>query len=207
MTLAVRGIVKLFKIVKREKELYRRILSFSISHDNEAVRIYGHYPIIDRDKATFYRHPIKKFDFTSEKGKEKWTAYKFIKNIYDVWMPDHLKRICSAIDDIPPDLEFGVPLSDSFTSVASADESDLPNYQEIATSAPASQDIAVYKKPRLPPKVVLQQENDILKGQLAQEREQSNQRLMELIERQRQDNTGLKEQIKELINMLKQRTT
>ena len=34
MTLAVRGIVELFRLVKREKELHREILAFSISHDH-----------------------------------------------------------------------------------------------------------------------------------------------------------------------------
>lgn len=108
MTLAVRGIVELFRLVKREKELHREILAFSISHDHRTVRIYGHYPMIDRKKTTFYRHPIKTFDFTSEDGKEKWTTYKFTKNIYDIWMPTHLRRICSVIDKLPPDLDFEV---------------------------------------------------------------------------------------------------
>lgn len=108
MTLAVRGIVELFRLVKREKELHREILAFSISHDHRTVRIYGHYPVIDRKKTTFYRHPIKTFDFTSEDGKERWTAYKFTKNIYDIWMPTLLKRICSVIDKLPPDLDFEV---------------------------------------------------------------------------------------------------
>ena len=94
MTLAVRGVVELFRLVKREKELHQEILAFSISHDHSSVRIYSHYPLIDGNK-TSYRHPIHKFDFTVLEGKEKWTAYKFTKNVYDVWMPAHFKRICS----------------------------------------------------------------------------------------------------------------
>ncbi|TGO54959.1 hypothetical protein BCON_0099g00240 [Botryotinia convoluta] len=108
MTLAVRGIVELFRLVKREKELHREILAFSISHDHRTVRIYGHYPIINKESTTFYRHPIRTFDFTELDGKEKWTAYKFTKNVYDIWMPIHLKRICSIIDDLPSDLNFEV---------------------------------------------------------------------------------------------------
>jgi hypothetical protein len=108
MTLAVRGVVELFRSVKREKELHQEILAFSVSHDHRTVRIYGHYPVIDGKKTTFYRHPIKMFDFTSEDGKEKWTAYKFIKNVYDIWMPTHLKRICSVIDELPLNLDFEV---------------------------------------------------------------------------------------------------
>ena len=108
MTIAVRGIVELYRAVKRERELNREILAFSISHDHSAVRIYGHYAVINDSKTTFYRHPIKEFFFTSEEGADKWTAYKFTKNVYDVWMPTHLKRICSAIDQLPPSLDFQV---------------------------------------------------------------------------------------------------
>ncbi|PFH60643.1 hypothetical protein XA68_10603 [Ophiocordyceps unilateralis] len=46
------------------------------------------------------------FDFTVLDGKEKWTTHRFIKNVYEIWMPQHLKRICSAIDSIPSDLDF-----------------------------------------------------------------------------------------------------
>jgi hypothetical protein len=108
MTLAVRGTVELFRLVQREKELHREILAFSVSHDHRTVRIYGHYPMIDGKKTTFYRHPIRTFDFTELDGKEKWTAYKFTKNVYDIWMPTHLKRICLVIDELPPDLDFEV---------------------------------------------------------------------------------------------------
>jgi len=34
MTMAVRGIIELFRLVKRENELYQEILAFSPSHDH-----------------------------------------------------------------------------------------------------------------------------------------------------------------------------
>ncbi|POR31095.1 Hypothetical protein TPAR_08665 [Tolypocladium paradoxum] len=34
MTLAVRGIVELFRAIKREDEVNRKILGFSVSHDH-----------------------------------------------------------------------------------------------------------------------------------------------------------------------------
>jgi hypothetical protein len=94
--------------VKREQEVDREILSFSISHDHRTVRIYGHYPVINGRDTKFYRHPIKTFDFTSEEGKDKWAAYKFTKSIYNIWMPTHFKRICSAVDQIPSGVNFDV---------------------------------------------------------------------------------------------------
>lgn len=108
MTLAVRGIIELFRLVKREKELDREILAFSVSHDYCSVRIYGHYPVFVGKDVEYYRQRIRSFDFTELDGREKWTAYKFTKNVYDIWMPGHFKRICSAIDQIPPNLDFDV---------------------------------------------------------------------------------------------------
>jgi hypothetical protein len=60
------------------------MLAFSISHDHSTVRVYGHYPIIDGKETTYYRPPIRKFDFTELEGKEKWTAFKFITNVYNL---------------------------------------------------------------------------------------------------------------------------
>lgn len=115
MIIAVRALVELYKTVKREKELNREILAFSVSHDHTSVRIYGHYPVIEADKITFYRHSIHKFDFTALNGKEKWTAYKFIKNVYDTWISIQHVRICSAINDLPIDINFDLSQSASFS--------------------------------------------------------------------------------------------
>lgn len=71
IVILVRGMIELFKLMKREKELYREILAFLISHDHETIRIYGHYPIIDGKTTTFYYNLIRKFDFTELTGKEK----------------------------------------------------------------------------------------------------------------------------------------
>ena len=108
MTIAVRSVFELYKAVRREKELHRQILAFSTSHDHWLVRIYGHYAIIENEKeTTFYHYPIAAFDFTSKQGEHKWTSYKFTKNVYDNFVPTHLKRICSAIGDLPPNINFG----------------------------------------------------------------------------------------------------
>ncbi|KAH6632476.1 hypothetical protein F5144DRAFT_252566 [Chaetomium tenue] len=109
MTLAVRGIVELFRAVKREAEVNRKILAFSVSHDHRSVRLYGHYPVITGKDTKYYRHPIRTFDFTELDGKDKWTAYQFTKNVYDTWMPRHFENICSAINQLPLDLNFDVP--------------------------------------------------------------------------------------------------
>jgi hypothetical protein len=135
MTLAVRGIVELFRAVKRENEVNQKILAFSVSHDHQSVRIYGHYPVITGKVAKYYRHPIRKFDFTELDGKEKWTTYRFTKNVYDTWMPAHFKNICSAIDQLPSDLNFDVlPLSEA--TGLSQDLGNLMQSDASCASAP-----------------------------------------------------------------------
>lgn len=108
MTLTVRAVVELFRVVKREGEVHQQILAFSISHNDKSVRIYGHYAVIDGEDTTYYCHSIHKFAFVAPGGKEKWTAYQFTRNVYDVWMPMHFERICSAIDQLPSNLNLDV---------------------------------------------------------------------------------------------------
>ena len=100
MTLAVRAVVELFRLVGRAEELHREVLAFSVSHDHQSVRIYCHYPVIEGTKITYWRHALRKYDFTERQGTEKWTAYKFVKNVYDIWMPNHFRRISAAIDGL-----------------------------------------------------------------------------------------------------------
>jgi len=70
--------------MKYEKKLYQKILAFSISHDHQTVRMYSYYPIIEGGKTRFYCYPIKTFNFTRKDSKERWTVYKFTKNIYNI---------------------------------------------------------------------------------------------------------------------------
>ncbi|KAF1999267.1 hypothetical protein P154DRAFT_554896 [Amniculicola lignicola CBS 123094] len=107
-TVALRGLITLFQCVGREDELHQEINGFSISHSDEQVRVWGHYAVIN-GKPTFYRHPIANFAISkTEQGDNRWTAYTFVRNIYDSWLPGHFLRICSVIDMLPADLTFKV---------------------------------------------------------------------------------------------------
>ncbi|EDN03756.1 conserved hypothetical protein [Histoplasma mississippiense (nom. inval.)] len=160
-TIAARATVELFKLVKREKEIDREILTFSVSHDHTAVRIYAHYAVLEGEKTNFYRHPIHKFDFTALDGKEKWTAYKFTRNVYDRWMPTHFKRICSAIDQIPPDVDFDISQSElqysqqsnSESVLAVEDDDSQPSQRHIASAGVTpttsfTEQTQIFKRPR-----------------------------------------------------------
>lgn len=89
MTLAVRGVVELFRLVNRQHELHRQILAFSVSHDCTSVRIYGHYAEIKGKLTTYYHHLIHSYRFEHEEEKGKWAAQRFVKNVYEKWVPDH----------------------------------------------------------------------------------------------------------------------
>ncbi|KAE8827577.1 hypothetical protein PTNB73_02802 [Pyrenophora teres f. teres] len=137
MSLAVRAIVELFRLVKREEELHRQILVFSISHDHRSVRIYSHYPVINGKDTTFFRHPICAFDFTAMESKEKWTSYRFIRNVYDIWLPNRLDKIRSVIDDLPSDFDFEVPLLPEESGLPKGFESHL-SHSSTVPSWPSS---------------------------------------------------------------------
>jgi hypothetical protein len=100
--IAARAIFKPFCAVSRQDEVHQQLLAFSISHDEQSARIYGYYPGIDGEKANYYRH------LTEINTQENWAAYQFTKNVYDIWMPDHFKRICSAIVQLPLNKSHGV---------------------------------------------------------------------------------------------------
>ncbi|KAK0769467.1 hypothetical protein LTR59_017014 [Friedmanniomyces endolithicus] len=136
MTIAVRAVVELFRYVKREKEVNREILAFSISHDHRTVRIYGHYAVIEGREQKYYRHPIRTFDFTELEGRDKWTAYKFTKNVYDIWMPRHFERICSVIDEFPPEVNIDMSQqSELHFTEGSGLSQDLESYSLAQSSA------------------------------------------------------------------------
>ena len=184
MTMAVRGIVELFKLVNRENELHRELVAFSISHDATNVRIYGHYATIEDRVPSFWRHPIRSFDFTEEGGKDKWTAYQFTMNVYFESIAEFHPLICSAIDQLPlsatPSLPRSNPpqqirLNDSFRTDTDL-ESEQPDSQEMAASAPSSQNPLGPRKRRLTGNAVLERQLDRKDEELERLRQESDEK-------------------------------
>ena len=129
--MTVKQLVNLYRKVSRESELDRKILAFSVSHDHRCVRMYGHYALISGDITSFYRYHIRSFDFVEQDGKEKWTAYKFILNVYKTFVPIHLERIRTAVDQLPdPNLQ---------SSRQSLDES-VPEQDDSRSTSAGSRD-------------------------------------------------------------------
>lgn len=110
MTLAIRGIVELFRLARKENTLHRELLTFSISHDQRSVSLYEYYPNIDGPKTKIYRHSIHAFDITALNGKERWTTYKFTVGVYNYSLT-LITKIRSVVDALPPD--FSLKLAQS----------------------------------------------------------------------------------------------
>ncbi|POS75609.1 hypothetical protein DHEL01_v206003 [Diaporthe helianthi] len=140
MFLAARGIVELFRLVRRENELHRQILSFSVSHGYSSVRIYGYYPVINGKDTKYYRHPIHKFSFTALDGRDKWTCNRFTMNVYNTWMPAHFKRICAAIDQLPSKIDLDVQALSESTGLSQDLGSHLALSKANSNLAPADKD-------------------------------------------------------------------
>jgi hypothetical protein len=146
-TVALRGLVELFRIVGQETELSQEINGFSISHGDEYVRVWGHYPVINGKDYTFYRHPIAKFDISkTEQGDNRWAAYTFVRNLYDIWLPERFSRICSIIDMLPAELDFSVSnqpevqsQDPELTSLRSGLFPQLDDYSLVVGKTPGSQ--------------------------------------------------------------------
>ena len=151
---AANAVVELYRLVSRQDELHQRILIFSISHDNRAVRIYGHYVLIDGKVTSFYRHLIQSFDIVNQDGKDKWTAYKFVRNVYDKFYPVHHERICSAVNQLPNPEDFTVesfPPQQSnfepFEQSSSQTSTSYPQQKESDLQSSQTSSEPVFKKP------------------------------------------------------------
>ena len=186
-------------------QLHKEILFFSISHDHTIVKIFGHYPFIKEGKAYFYRHLIKNLDLSEGDGENRWTAYNFVRKMYDYFAPIHLQRIRDAIPNLPE------PGPGSVMSLASTDrEAEEANSQEM-TTVPTSQDGATFKKPQLPRKAS-RTATSVREQQLEERLGQLEERLGQTEERLRQEREVYKEQLrqereayKELMEMSAQR--
>lgn len=191
MTVAVRGIVELYRIVGRAQELHRKVLGFSISHDHRTVRVYSHYAEIHGQGTTYYRHILKVVDILSEDGKDRWMAYQFVRNVYGSFVPIHLKRIKSAIDQLPD------PTLGSFRSIQST-EKDVSSQDMMVASAPSSQDVNFIRPaPRRRGTVAdLQAQLELQRQEAREEKERK--------EEFRVQNERLQAQVAQLIDLLSQ---
>ncbi|KAI9674977.1 MAG: hypothetical protein M1817_001383 [Caeruleum heppii] len=206
MTLAVRGVIDLYQKVKRAPELHRKVLAFSISHDQHSVRIHSHYAEIDGSAIKYYRHRLKEIMILGDDGKDRWTAYQFVRNVYGSFAPVHLRRIKGAIDQLPdPTLELFQPIQRA--------EGAESSREMTVTSAALSQTTAA--TPTRGVAAELRKQLEQQRQEAEQERQESEQRFEERLRREKQESEErfkqrheeLMEQNTKLMDLLAQRLT
>ena len=182
MTIALRGIVDLYRKANRSSDIHRRALGFSISHDDNIARIYVHYPEISGNNTVYWRDRVGKLDFGD--GKEKWKCYQFTLNVCQYFALPLLERLKTVIDQLPD------PDTQTLQPIASFDDVSVLSSRDDA-SAPESQDES-FRKPRKASGLHAELRTMIqnLQQQLEQQRKDSTAQM----EQQRKDSTAQMEQ-------------
>jgi len=134
-SIAVHAIVQLYRAAGDDsaQDLSGRILVFSVSHDNERVKIYGHFPLIRDGRVTFHRYYIHDYSLDGHYGRNRDTGSNFTRAVYRDFYPVHLSRIQQAIARLQD------PRTTSLVYEVSVDEDDMPasgeSSQETGTSS------------------------------------------------------------------------
>lgn len=114
LTLAVMAVVELFRGAGIQGSIHRKILGFSIAYDPQGAQVFGHYPVMNGDRTAIYMHAIMKVYFD---GNDQFAAYRFVKNMYEIWAPKHLDNIRKALDKL--DRSWALPSDITAQSAAS----------------------------------------------------------------------------------------
>jgi hypothetical protein len=102
-SIAVNAIIRLCRAAGEQtvQSLTGHILVFSVSHDNERVKIYGHFPIIRDGRTTFHRYYVHDYSLDGHYGRDRNTGSNFTRALYRDFYPLHLRRIQQAIARLP----------------------------------------------------------------------------------------------------------
>ncbi|WPG98973.1 Hypothetical protein R9X50_00177500 [Acrodontium crateriforme] len=155
-SIAVNAIVQLYRAVDTDmaKTLSGQILVFSVSHDNERVKIYGHFPLIRNGKITFHRYYVDDYSLDSHYGRDRDKGSNFTRAVYRIFYPRHVQRIRDAL----------TKLDDPITRLVMSEISiDDDNSQ---ASGPSSQESSRFARPTLR-RAQSQSELTVMKQQMA----------------------------------------
>ena len=172
-SLAVNAVIELHRVLgdSHVSQLSGQVLVFSVSHDHEQVKIYGHYAILDGTQTTFYRYLFDSFNLNIGSGQHREKVYGFVRELYHKFYRAHLKRICDALSHMED------PRTLSMTSSMSVQESDS---QELDPGAPSSQETLGFKIPNAPASKKQKGEMVLLREQLAKQEKQNKEQTAQL---------------------------
>jgi hypothetical protein len=208
-SIAVKALLKLeqktdqYRKNKQFESLLGKILIYSILHDQNDARLYGHYALVEGEKWMYYRHHIGKFDITYKK-RDLLALHNFARNVLTLYAPKLLKRLQKAIAALP------VSSTLSFSAGTMNLEDDSQQGSQQPLQGRDAEGFATPVFPASTQKLFDEQKEqmDKLLQQLEQQRQESKEQMQQYAEkeeRQRQENQELKDQIKGLMDMLKQK--
>ena len=145
-SIAVRAIIELHKKAygksdDRVRNLYRKILVFSICHDSGQVGLYGHFAresAESGDKLEFLHYEIGRTSLKSGEDQELFKPYNFVCNLYESFFPDHLQRIKEALSAMPaisPSADVTLGVSNRLENQSDSQESEQEEDMIICSQA------------------------------------------------------------------------
>lgn len=99
MLVAISSTIDLFRAAKMERSAHRKVLGFSISYNDKTAVVDAYYPVIAGARLAIYR--TRRFIMAISPGaSDMWRSWRFVRNIYEVWAPKHLKGLKMAINSL-----------------------------------------------------------------------------------------------------------
>ena len=192
---------------KKLNSLNGQVLVFSISHDQQDARLYGHYATVQGENWTYYRYRIRKFDLTDSHS--LLAIHNFVQNILKSHLPGHVKRLKDALAALPdpnkPPESVGLPSSSGLSLAASEislhDDNSQQDSQErdadgfVVPPRPENSQNGGAKKTGSDWEVVT-----MLRQDLERQRQENERQRQEM----KEENEELKQQIKKLMEALTQ---
>jgi hypothetical protein len=185
MCIALRAVVNLAEAAGRLGEVNRRLLGFSISHELEGVRIYGHYPEIGEDGIKYYRWLVKQFNIWADG--DKWACYRFVENLDCDFLPIHTDRLMRFLEEIPDpqELPFELDVDDDISSQSRIWSQERPSYSR----APSAQNRGLQPELRSMIQTLQQQleEQKLQQEKLSADQKAREEKLVAQLEQQREE--------------------
>ncbi|BDD57620.1 hypothetical protein MAP00_002971 [Monascus purpureus] len=193
MCIALRAVVSLAEAAGRLGEVNRRLLGFSISHELEGVRIYGHYPEIGEDGIKYYRWLVKQFNIWADG--DKWACYRFVENLDRDFLPIHTDRLMRFLEEIPDpqELPFELDVDDDISSQSRIWSQERPSYSR----APSAQNRGLQPELRSMIQTLQQQleEQKLQQEQLSADQKAREEKLVAQLEQQREEQKAREEKL------------
>lgn len=144
MSIALRSLVQLAEAAGTPEKVHLRILGFSISHDIEAVEIFGHYPELDGKQTKYHLTKIAYIPIWLDDN--RWKCYSFVEALDNEFLPIHIARVKEMLERIDlPNLDENIK---GQPEPASELQESIPEGEEPGQSAELQFQLDEYKRER-----------------------------------------------------------